>query len=140
MIEQVQTRSHGSRVVVTDDYTYKDVSVPKGFVSDGASITFLYWMIVGIGLISIDLGYWLFAVVLFAVRTPFHPKHLTASIVHDHLCRMGEYEKGDQYFREILLHTDDRYRAEIKYRAVRFYTRSGLRKVEDYLKEKWGKR
>lgn len=72
---------YGSKYRLTKDYEYKDVVVPRGFVTDGVT-------------------YKLRLVALVIDR--FSPEYIEAVIVHDYLCELEMYEKADQYFEELL--------------------------------------
>jgi len=70
----------GYNFEVYEDLVYKDVTVPKGFVSNGANIPRMFWSVV----------------------PPNYMHILPAIAVHDYLCKKSEFEKADKYFREIL--------------------------------------
>lgn len=61
---------------------YKDISVPDKFFTDGITAK------------KIKLVY------LFINK--FDPRVIEAVVVHDYLCELGEYEKADRYFEEML--------------------------------------
>ncbi|SFV63525.1 hypothetical protein MNB_SV-14-1023 [hydrothermal vent metagenome] len=70
-----------------EEYRYKDVVVPVGFVTNGADIPRVFW----------------------SFYPPNRSDYLPAVIVHDYLCWMAKktdddtlYEKADEYFKEIL--------------------------------------
>ena len=78
---QVHTVPIGNgHVMVTEDYTYENVTVHNGFISDLASIPRILW--------------WLYP--------PYNPDYKTACVVHDLLCKNEEYAKADRYFEQIL--------------------------------------
>ncbi len=83
------------------------LTVPAGFVSDGASIPKILWPILG---------------------SPIGNRHLPAAIVHDFLCESAtSYEQrviGDAVFFELLKRCDVPYwRRAAMYCGVRFYAR-----------------
>ena len=70
----------GDKYKVLEDFTYKDITVPKGFHTNGADIPRIFW----------------------AIWPPNRSDYLSAVVIHDYLCDLEEYEKADEYFREIL--------------------------------------
>ena len=68
------------RYILDEEYRYRDVIVPVGFVTNGADIPRIFW----------------------SFYPPNRSDYLPAVIVHDYLCSVGEYDKADRYFREIL--------------------------------------
>lgn len=127
---EIKISPHGSLYIVDEDYYYKKIVVPAGFVSDGATLHFLYYLWTATFLYAIFASSILAAYVGLAgyvfswvcLKFPSSPRHMTASVVHDCLCRSGNYELGDRYFLEILLKTDKRCSAYLKYYAVRLYS------------------
>jgi hypothetical protein len=69
------------KYILLEEYRYKDVVVPVGFVTNGADIPRVFW----------------------SFYPPNKSDYLPAVVVHDYLCSIGEYEKADRYFREILV-------------------------------------
>ena len=67
--------------MLTADFNYKDVTIPKGFTTDGLTY-------------KIRL--------LGVIINKFDPRYITAAIVHDYLCELESYAKADQYFEELL--------------------------------------
>lgn len=65
---------------IIDDYIYKDITVPAGYHTDGASVPRIFWI------------FW----------PPNRSAYLPAVIIHDYLCDLEEYEKADRYFKEIM--------------------------------------
>jgi hypothetical protein len=116
-IKEIEVKPINKLVQTSSAYRYKDIEIPKGFKSNGATLYYIFYSIIGLALFNPNF-LWLLVVALFTLRTPFHPKHLTASIVHDYLCSQEDYIKADKYFLEILLKTDDPMRAYIKYIGV----------------------
>ena len=97
------------KYILLEEYRYKDVVVPVGFVTNGADIPRLFW----------------------SFYPPNRSDYLPAVIVHDWLCseakRLGDdslYEKADEYFKEILvaLGIDD-VDVFVLWGGVRFYSK-----------------
>jgi len=70
--------NHRYRTVT--DITYKDIRVPAGYETDGASIPRILWWFI----------------------PPNESTIMPAVIVHDYMCHIKQYHKGDRYFKEIL--------------------------------------
>jgi len=68
------------RYVLLDDFVYKDIVVPKGYVTNGADIPRVFW------------SFW----------PPNRSEYLPAVVVHDYLCDAERYPEADKYFKEIL--------------------------------------
>ena len=68
------------KFIVLEDIKYKEVVVSKGYKTNGADVPRIFW----------------------SFYPPNNPDYLPAVIIHDYMCDMGQYEKGDLYFREIL--------------------------------------
>jgi len=127
---KIKITPHGSLYETTERYIYKKALVPKGFISDGATLHPLYYLWNMIFLYAlftetpqyayVGLGGYVFSWI--CLKFPSSPTHMTASIVHDYLCRKGDYVLGDKYFLEILLQTDRKCSAYLKYYAVRAYS------------------
>ena len=71
------------RYKVTFEYRYKDVIVPKGYITNGANIPRVFW----------------------SIFPPNMSDIMEAVVVHDYLCDKEEYQKADRYFRELLQET-----------------------------------
>ena len=79
---------------------YKDIEVPKGFTSDGASVPRFAWFIF----------------------PPNRTDYLPCAIIHDYLCDLEQYNKADKYFKECLKHLQvNKIHRCIMYYAVRIY-------------------
>jgi hypothetical protein len=76
--------------------------VPEGFSSDGASIPRLFWSLIG---------------------SPFSPRFLKASIIHDYLYNRGyDRKKADKKFKELLEVSDVKsWRIYLMYHSVRMF-------------------
>jgi len=59
---------------------YKDIKVPAGFYTDGATIPRIFW----------------------SIYPPNKTDYLPCVIIHDYLCDLGQYDKADKYFKECL--------------------------------------
>lgn len=70
----------GNRYKTCIDIKYKDVTVPKGYRTDGADVPRFFW----------------------SLFPPNKSDYMPAVIVHDYLCAHSMYEKADNYFEEIL--------------------------------------
>ena len=83
-------------------FTYKGVTVPTGFITNGADIPRIFW-----GLIP-----------------PNDSRNLPAVVMHDFLCDLKRYDEADRIFLEIMeeLATKKITRL-IMYYGVRFYTK-----------------
>ena len=87
----------GNSYMLVDDYIYKDVIVPTGFHTDGLSYKF---RLVGIFINKYD------------------PKYIEAAIVHDYLTYVGDWEKANRYFEEMLPKT---LTSKLMVNAVKLY-------------------
>ena len=78
------------------------ITVPAGFISDGASIPKYLWSLVG---------------------SPFDPMFIVAALVHDYLYDIGFNRKtADLIFKMLLIHCKvKKSRARVMYRAVRMF-------------------
>lgn len=70
----------GDKYKLTRSFSYKDVTVPEGFHTNGADIPRPLW----------------------SIWPPNRSDYLPAVVIHDYLCELEEYEKADEYFKEIL--------------------------------------
>jgi len=91
---------------VKKEIRYKDIVVPVGYRTNGADIPRVVWSYI----------------------PPNWGDALPAVIVHDFMCdraeTIGDYEKADRYFKEILeILKVKKSKAEIMYRAVSLYTK-----------------
>lgn len=95
-------------IVLDKDYqfvevtTNKIITVPKGFVSDGASIPRLLWVVLG---------------------SPFSPKLIRAAIQHDYLIAIGF--SGDardlQFYTTLRKYGVKTWKAYVMYLGVRYW-------------------
>lgn len=65
----------------TVDLKYKDITIKAGFITDGISYKFKMFG---------------------AFISKFDPRYIIPVIVHDYLCDIGEWEKANKYFKELL--------------------------------------
>lgn len=68
------------RFEVIEDIYFKDIVIPKGYITNGADIPRVFW----------------------SIYPPNKSDYLPAVIIHDYLCEVREYEKANQYFDEAL--------------------------------------
>jgi len=79
---------------------YKDITIPKGFRTDGASVPRIFW----------------------SLFPPNRTDYLPCAVIHDYLCDKGEYKKADKYFYECLKKLQvDKFSRDLMYYAVRIY-------------------
>lgn len=96
---RTQPTGNGTEVVI-EDYVYKDIRLPVGYESDGATIPRIFW----------------------SIYPPFYPDYKTASFIHDELCRREQYEKADRYFYELLVKTGvEKTTRRHLFKSVRFW-------------------
>lgn len=69
------------RFQLLKSFSYKDVTVPKGYKTNGADVPRIFW----------------------SFFPPYRSDYLPAVIVHDYLCDIGEYKKADDYFESIMI-------------------------------------
>ena len=91
-------KSHKFKVV--KPIKYKDLLIPFGFRTDGASVPRIFW----------------------SFFPPNRTDYLPCAIIHDYLCDLGEYRKADERFKQCLEELRvDRFSRVIMYLAVRLY-------------------
>ena len=85
---------------VVKPFRFKDIVIPFGFKTDGASVPRLFW----------------------SLFPPNRTDYLPCAIIHDYLCDKGEYKKADKCFKECLKELEvDKFSRTIMYLAVRLY-------------------
>jgi len=85
---------------VKRSFTYKDVTIPQNFYTNGADIPRFLWL------------FW----------PPNRSTYLPAVIIHDYLCDKKEYKKADKYFKEVLEHLGiSKFTIYVFYYGVRIY-------------------
>jgi len=91
-------KSHKFKVIKS--FKFKDVEVPFGFKTDGASVPRFFW----------------------CLFPPNRTDYLPCAIIHDYLCDKGEYKKADKCFKECLEELGvDKISGSLMYLAVRIY-------------------
>jgi len=70
----------GHRYALIENFTYRDITVPAGYVTNGADVPWAFW----------------------SIFPPNRSDYMPAVIVHDYLCDRGEYKKADDYFEAIM--------------------------------------
>jgi len=88
-----------NKYIVREEYQYKDVTVPKGYKTNGANIPRIFWSII----------------------PPFKPKFIPAIVIHDYLCDEEEYELADKYLRELLYAFKDSFITHSMVHIVKLY-------------------
>ena len=88
-----------NKYLIEQKIIYKDITIPKGYKTNGANVPRLFWSII----------------------PPFKPKYLPAVIVHDYLCDEKKYVKADKYFKEILLNIENSFITKCMVKAVNIY-------------------
>jgi len=88
-----------NKLELLKSYKYKNITVPKGFITDGATVPRWFWIVV----------------------PPFKPRHLPAVIIHDYLIDRGEITIGNKLFRELLLSLEDTWKTRLMVTAVDWY-------------------
>lgn len=96
----------GTGYVLCKDFRYKDVVVPKGYLTDGISYKF---RLVGIFL------------------NKFDPRYIKAVIVHDYLTDNGDWEKANQYFEELLPKSTT---SKVMVKSVKIYYKFYIKPIE----------
>lgn len=93
------------RFRVYENYFYKGVCVPKGFITNGADIPRILW----------------------SLFPPNSPEYLSAVVLHDFLCaNVSEYgyEMADRYFYEAMIKIGvSKWKAKLFYVCCRIYHR-----------------
>ena len=85
---------------ILKDFTYKDVTVPAGYHTNGADIPRFLW----------------------SFYPPNRSIYLPAVIVHDYLCDKKEYKKADKIFKEMLIILGlNKFTVNFFYYGVRLY-------------------
>lgn len=126
-----------ARYKLQEDITVDNVIIPKGYITDGATITRWYglagmFMILFSCISSTWIGLWAFIFlflgslgILAVVLFPKVGKYFLATLAHDYLIDAGlERRYCDVKFRQIMLSLGiRRWRAYTMYYAVRLYAR-----------------
>ena len=94
-------KSDITRYILLEDFTFSGFTVPKGFVTDGATIPKIFWNIL----------------------PPVH-RYFPAAIVHDYLLSTGTRSFADRHFKIALKELDiSKVRRFIMHAAVRLNSR-----------------
>ena len=105
-----------NKFILIKEYKYKEIQVPINYITNGADIPRLFWIIV----------------------PPFKPKFFPAVLIHDYLIENAKTQKdisiANDYFEEILLQIEDSFKSKTMIKAVRLYW-----KIKFKLKFKKGK-
>lgn len=79
--EQVKiSPMRGFRFKMLEDFRYKDVLVPKGYITNGADVPRIFW----------------------SFFPPYRSDYFPAVILHDYLCDQEKYKKADDYFEQMM--------------------------------------
>jgi hypothetical protein len=92
-------KPNGSKYELAKEYTYRDITIPIGYKTDGISYKF---RLIGI----------------FINR--FDPRYIEAVLVHDYLTDKNEWDKANRYFEELLPNT---VTSELMIDAVKLYSK-----------------
>ncbi len=84
---------------ILQEYKYEDITVPKGYITNGADVPRAFWNII----------------------PPFQPKFLPAIVVHDYLCDAYDMGFADDVFGEMLLKIEDSFVTRSMINIVKFY-------------------
>lgn len=88
-----------NRFELAEHWQCKNVRVPKGFITDGATIPRVFWWII----------------------PPFKPKFLPAIIIHDYLCDKEKYQLADELFEITLFAIEKSIVTKTMVKSVRIY-------------------
>jgi hypothetical protein len=101
MYERIKLQPLAShKFKLLEDFTYRDVVVPKGYKTNGADIPRIFW----------------------SIYPPNRSDFLPAVIIHDYLCDKGEYKRADDLFEECLKELGvKRFDVVVLVGAVRLY-------------------
>ena len=90
---------------LTKAFTYKDITIKKGYEWDGASIPWFFWLFVG---------------------SPFLPQFRRSSLIHDYFCDEDnnlDRKEGDKLFQKLLIEDQNSWLvSRLMYRAVSLYS------------------
>jgi len=85
---------------VVKEFSFKDETIPNGFVSDGASVPRIFW----------------------SLFPPNRTDYLPCAILHDYLCNKKEFKKADEHFKDCLECLNvSKFARYTMYYAVRIY-------------------
>jgi len=90
------------KCMILEEYRYKDIVVPVGFVTNGADVPRVGW----------------------SFYPPNRSDYFPAVVIHDYLCSKHQYAKADKCFKEILEQLGvSKFDIAVLYGGVRFYSR-----------------
>jgi len=126
-----------------DDYTIAGITVPRGTVTDGVTIS--RWF-TGLGLVFIALGHaswpWLFAIGVFCISLPLlFPRTgqaMGAAVLHDYLLTISNRRYADQKFKDALISLNiKQWRVWLMYNGVRLYSfaKQAIKVVDNFGKK-----
>lgn len=95
-----------NKYLLLEDFTCGDITVPKGYITNGANIPRVFWIIV----------------------PPFKPKYMGAVLVHDYLCDLDRYKEADDCFERMLFKVEKSFITKVMVLAVRLYHRLRYRR------------
>ena len=90
---------------LVEDYRYKDILIPKGYITDGASVPRVFW----------------------SIYPPNKAEYLSAAIVHDYLTDLAiegkmDFLEADRIFRDMLVELEvSKLDVFLLYTSVRLY-------------------
>lgn len=92
------------RFELVEDYRYKDITVPKGYQTNGADIPRLFW----------------------SIFPPNSPEYLSAVVIHDYLCdeakSKADYKYADKMLYEMMIALEvSKWKCTVFYLACRAY-------------------
>jgi len=93
------TPTNSNKYILLEDFTYRDVIVPKGYITNGANVPRLFWNLI----------------------PPFQPRFMDAVVIHDFLTDNENYLKADQYFTELLYNTEKSITTRLMSWSVKIY-------------------
>lgn len=95
-----------NKFVLLQEYKYKDITVSKGYETNGADVPRIFWIFI----------------------PPFKPKFLPAVLVHDFLIATAknkdDIKNANEYFKEILLEIENSFITKSMVKAVNLYWRT----------------
>lgn len=85
--------------ILSKSYQVRNVAIPKGYESNGANISRLFWSLI----------------------PPNKPKYQPAIFIHDYLCEKEKYKLADDLFEVVLLDIEKSWKTKLMIKAVRLY-------------------
>lgn len=92
------------RFELVEDYLYKDITVPKGYQTNGANIPRIFW----------------------SIFPPNSPEYISAVVMHDYLCdnakSKADYKYADKMLYEMMIALEvSKWKCTVFYLACRAY-------------------